>query len=213
MPDFNFLTNIKSKLQSLFNPIASSVGQIVQPLKVKKPNVVSPVPDEIPQPTPTPTQQPIPEPTVAPGSDTAVNYMASQMPPSSSQTPQQYYPVLGDQGFMNAVSEADKIRQGLTGLLILQALFESTGGRSSSNIFGTLPQGENAQFETPTDALNYQLGPSVLGGGANSNMNILNENTPLTEEAIRTLYSSYNPNSSYFEQLLKVLLPQNETQR
>ena len=155
-----------------------------------------------------PTVTPNPYPTIAPGSDLAMNFVNSQIKPTGTPTGE-YYPVAGDEEFMQGVSEADKLRQGLTNLLLLQAFFESTMGRTSKNIFGTLPGGEgsgvNPQFSTPSQALEYQLGPNVLGGGANPNMNILGESTPIDRGDVETLYKSYNPSGDYLQNLLKIL--------
>jgi len=154
------------------------------------------------------SQIPTPQPTAAPGIDNAMEFIKSQMPQSSTQTPEQYYPALQDPQFMQGIQDADQKRQGMSGLALLQAFFESTLGRASNgnNIFGALPPGGKT-FNSPAESLDYQMSPAVLGGGANPNMNILKENTPLTEEAITKLYDSYNPNSPYLQTLLSALFP------
>ena len=156
-----------------------------------------------------PSETPNPQPTAAPGIDNAMQFIQGQMPPSSNQTPQEYYPALQDEGFMGGIMDADKLRQGMAGLLLLQGFFESTLGRAGNgnNIFGALPPG-GASFQTPVESLNYQTSPAVLGGGANPNMNILAQEAPLTPQDVTGLYDSYNPNSQYLEQLLQALFPQ-----
>lgn len=162
------------------------------------------------QETQQPVVSPLPEPTQPPpvkaipgGTDVAMNYITSKTPPGT--TPIQAFPVLGDQQFMQGISEADKLRQGLANLLLLQAFFESTMGRNTPNIFGVKPQGQSQKFATPSEALQYQLGPHVLGGGANPAMNILGTNQPLTLDDIINLYTSYNPQGAYKDQLLSIL--------
>ena len=231
--NFDFLSKIRTRLSNLFEKIAApgmAVGASIydathpEPLPVTK-NPTPPqenIPQEAPVPsptvapsaTPTVTPTPSPEPTAAPGIENVMAYLQSQMPQSNGQTPQEYYPALGNEDFMQGINEADKLRQGLASLLLLQSFNESTLGRANNqgNYFGTLPGGEGSgrasSFSSPSDALNYQLGPEVLGGGANPNMNILGENTPLTPSRVTSLYDSYNPNSPYLEELLKVLFPQ-----
>ena len=161
-----------------------------------------------PQPTPTPTPQPTPTPTpsvpsIPSGTNLALDYIRSKTPPGVTEN--QAFPVLGNQQFMTQVGESDKLKQGLSNLLLLQAFFESTMGRTTPNIFGVKPGGESKYFESPTAALEYQLGPNVLGGGANPNMNILQNDQPLTIEDITKLYSAYNPESYYLDNLLSIL--------
>lgn len=239
-PQQSFLSRIMSTLENIWG----NKGGPAQPLKVVSPKTsdqmaedqrllerqnyirkgatfpeMSPremaISGDVPQPTPTPV--PItstPEPTAAPGIENVISYLASNIPASSQQTPEQYYPALNDPAFMQGISEADKLRQGLASLLLLQSFNESTLGRANNggNYFGTLPGGESSgqssSFNSPSEALNYQLSPAVLGGGANQNMNILDENTPLTPSRVTRLYDSYNPNSPYLNDLLKVLFSQ-----
>jgi hypothetical protein len=193
--DFSFLNKVKSTLEGLFN--RGKTNSNIEPLKVAK------------QPEPTPTPTPIQQaPEIAP----AMEFAQSQMPQSSPQTPEEYYPLLGDDQFVQGAVEADKLRQGLGTLLLLQAFFESTLGRNEGNPFGVKPPGGRT-FENPSEALDYQLGPNVLGGGANPNMNILDENTPLTSPDVEQLYQSYNPGSSYLQQLLSVMFPQDTSEQ
>lgn len=165
-------------------------------------------------PTPTMPQQaiPIPNPTLPAGSDLAMEFIQSQMPQSQRANPQAYFPALADPGFMQGLAEADRRRQGLQNLLLLQSFFESTLGRGGRNYFGALPGGEGAgvspSFNSPSSALNYQLSPAVLGGGANPNMNILNTDRPISRSDIETLYKSYDPNQAYLAQLLGALFNQ-----
>lgn len=201
---YDFLNQIRTKLEDLFGNATGVLG-----MSPKPPKIISPLPPE-PQATPTPAPQaPSPEPTAAPGIGSAMTYIQDQMPPSSTQTPQEYYPALGDQGFMQGITEADKLRQGLGALLLLQAFNESTLGRAGNgnNVFGALPPG-GISFNSPRESLDYQLSPNVLGGGANPNMNILSERTPLTPSAVEKLYSSYNPEGVYLQQILATLFGQ-----
>ena len=146
-------------------------------------------------------QQQIPQ-----GTDQAMNYFQQKTPPG--QETNQAFPVLGDQDFMAKIAEADKLRPGLGNLLLMQAFFESTLGRNTPNVFGVKPGGESRGFESPSAALDYQLGPQVLGGGANPNMNILNSQEPLTEQDIINLYQSYDPPGAYLQDMLAALQQQ-----
>jgi len=152
----------------------------------------------------TPTQQPVP--TMAPGKGLAMDYLQGKLPPG--QTMGQAYPATGDEGFMSGIDESEKLRQGLASLLMLQGFFESNLGRTTPNIFGVKPGGESQHFGSPQEALNYQLGPSVLGGGATPQMNLLSSSEPISRDDITSLYSSYNPESYYLEDLLKILFPE-----
>jgi hypothetical protein len=190
MAQFDFLTKLKNRMQEIFS---SDTG------------VISPVPLEVSEPpqNPTPTPSPTPQPGEIPGgTDLATNYIQDQLP--QGQTPEQYLPAMGDPGFMQGVQQADQQRQGLSNLLLLQALFESTMGKNSQNLFGVLPPG-GKQFSSPTEALDYQLGPQVLGGGGNPNMNILDEQRPLTLDDVQKLYQSYDPAGGYLEKLIQAL--------
>lgn len=170
---------------------------------------------QAPTATPTPMPQqapPVPNPTLPPGNDLAMEFIQNQMPQSQRGNPQAYFPALGDQNFMQGLSEADKKRQGLQNLLLLMSFFESTLGRGGNNYFGTLPGGEgsgvSSSFDSPSESLNYQLSPAVLGGGANPNMNILNTDRPISKSDIETLYQSYDPNQAYLAQMLSALFPE-----
>jgi peptidoglycan DL-endopeptidase CwlO len=58
MPDFNFLTQLKSRMQELFEPKMMSPLAEAKPLPVSKPQAPSPAPPlEPPTPTPTPPPQ------------------------------------------------------------------------------------------------------------------------------------------------------------
>ena len=140
------------------------------------------------------------------GTSQAMNYFQQKTPPG--QETNQAFPVLGDQDFMAKIAEADKLRPGLGNLLLMQAFFESTLGRNTPNVFGVKPGGESRGFESPSAALDYQLGPQVLGGGANPNMNILNSQEPLTEQDIINLYQSYDPPGAYLQDMLAALQQQ-----
>lgn len=211
-----YLTSIQNTLSKLFktNEVDST------PLKVS-PQPVAPIPDQdlaasqrasyeargglspmggnIPPVSSSPS--PVSDPTEA-----AMNYLTQKLPPG--QTMEQAYPATESNDFMQAINEADKLRPGLGNLLLLQAFFESNLGRTTPNIFGVKPQGESQYFEDPNAALQYQLSPNVLGGGVNDSLNILNKQDSLQEEEIRNMYNSYNPNSTYIDELLRVLFPQ-----
>lgn len=185
-----------SNLSRAANDIWSNLKRTVQTpfgQETRQPTI-SPLPD----PTPTPVPGVIPG-----GTDVAMKFIRSKVPPG--QTEQQAFPVLGDQQFMQGITEADKMRQGLSNLLLLQSFFESTMGRNSPNIFGVKPKGKSQGFASPSEALQYQLSPNVLGGGANPVMNILSKREPLTLEDIISLYSAYNPEGVYKDQMLGVL--------
>ncbi len=163
------------------------------------------------QPTPTPTStirvtQPwheVPNATPTPGAQ-GWGYVKSHIP--NGQTMQQAFPALANPQFVEGVNNADKIRKGLTDLLLLQGYFESNLGRTTPNVFGVKPQGQSrTDFSSPTAALQYQLGSHVLGGGANPNMNVLGGQGPIGKNDIVNLYKSYNPESDYLKQLLAAL--------
>lgn len=143
--------------------------------------------------------------TIPTGTDQAMKVLQSKIPDGSA--PQDYFPALADKEFMSKISEADKIRPGLGNLLLLQAFHESTLGRADNgnNLFGNIVGGRPAKFPTYKDALDYQLGPNVLGGGANSNMHVTSDNTPLDTNRVRTLYKSYDPPGAYIDDLTKEL--------
>ena len=230
MNDFKPLDNVGGWISGMVR----NLDQWMKPTTLEKPTIPRPAPPPIPQPRPqrgplsplpdsqtaesqgfispvsaqmsSPIPSPIPSPlpqSVPGGIDLAMQYYLSRLPNGMSQT--DAFPILADSEFMQKITEADKLRQGLANFLLMQAFFESTGGRLTPNTFGVKPQGESRKFNTPSEALDYQLGPRVLGGGANPNMNILNNNTPLTLEDVKKLYSSYNPEGVYLDQLLEVL--------
>lgn len=123
--------------------------------------------------------------------------------PADAKGVNQYYPI--GEMLDDMVVKAEKQRPGLGALLGLQAFFESTGGRSGNNLFGTKPGGNVSQFASLEDAIDYQLSENVLGGGANPNMNVLNEEhkgAPLTVQRVRRLYDSYDPPGAYLDALL-----------
>lgn len=155
---------------------------------------------EPPEALPTPTPQPGELPG---GTDLAMDYYKQRLP--RGQTMQQAFPVTADQNFMSRVAEADKLRKGLANLLLLQAFFESTAGRLTPNIFGAKPGGQSERFKTPVEALEYQLSDKMLGGGANPNMNILQEQRPLTIQDVENLYQVYNPQGDYLSDLVSIL--------
>ena len=155
---------------------------------------------------PTPTPTPAPSRPIPAGTDLAMNYIRSKTP-NAPEDLGEYYPALKDPKFVQGVTDADKVRQGLSNLLLLQGFQESTLGRGSSNIFGVKPGGNVSSFDSPAAALEYQLSKSVLGGGGNPNMNILNEEdmSPLTTDRVKRLYESYDPPGAYIDSLLAIL--------
>ncbi|MFA6069759.1 MAG: hypothetical protein WC810_14345 [Janthinobacterium sp.] len=215
--DTAFLTKIKNTLNNLWGGFSDLTGGTVYDIThPKKPLEVQAAEPQVTPPQPEPTQEPSlppPEPTAAPGTADAMAFLQSQIP--QGQTPQEYFPPLQNQEFMDQISEADKKKQGLSNLLLLQAFFESTLGRAGNgnNVFGAMPQGEGGQpasFDSPVDSLNYQMSPNVLGGGANPNMNVLGSTAPLTPSSVTSLYDSYNPNSAYLQTLLQALFPERQ---
>lgn len=127
-----------------------------------------------------------------------LSFYQSKVP---NQTPlEEYYPA--GQYIDDIVSRGESLRPGVGVLAALQMFFESTGGRNTSNLFGVLPSGNSLKID-PVNAIDYQFGPSVLGGGANKNMNILNTKDPLTEDRIRQLYKSYDPPGAYVDSLIE----------
>ena len=200
---------------STLENIWGNVTNPSEPLKVVSPIAEGPQPisGQSTPPTPNPT---IPAPTPysqAPELSSSMDFATNSMPPSSTQTPEEYYPsTIGNPQFMQAILDADRKRPGMGNLLIGLAMMESTLGRGSSNTFGVLPGGEgagnNPSFPSSVDALNYQMSPAVLGGGANSNMNILQGQGPLQPSEVQSLMNSYNPSNSYTPTIMDLLFPQ-----
>ncbi len=218
MPSFDFLSKLRGRMERLFGDVTSGIRNSVKPLEVadpRGPGYVSGLPNDpptnpmptstsTPTPTVTPTPTSIPMPSQLPsGTGTAMDYITSKTPPGMSL--EQAFPALSNEDFMTAIAEADRQRQGLSNLLLLQGFFESTLGRNTPNIFGVKPGGESQGFASPMDALEYQLSPSVLGGGANPNMDILSSQEPLTRDDIINLYRSYDPPGLYLNNLLSAL--------
>lgn len=120
----------------------------------------------------------------------------------------EYYPVGPE--LDEIVARGEQARPGAGALLALQSFFESTGGRNTPNLFGVKPKGQSGKgkFNSTDEAVDYQMGKDVLAGGANPNMNILNEGTtePLTAERIRQLYSSYDPPGAYLDSMLDAFM-------
>lgn len=127
--------------------------------------------------------------------------------------PSQFFPMLDEPVMKHMYDKTMEQRKGTEYLLPYQAFRESTGGKATvdtnKNLFGTLKQGEGSDpipYNSFQESIDAQLGPTVLGGGANPNMNILDTQEPLTEEDIRTLYKSYNPDQGYLEDLIDQFL-------
>lgn len=134
----------------------------------------------------------------------------SRVPQGQRQEPlENYYPIAPY--LQQIIETGEGLRPGAGVLAALQAFYESTGGRGGGNFWGILPGGEadpsSGQRVTSMpieEQLNYLYGPSVLGGGANPNMNIINEGdaSPLNVSRIRRLYDSYNPSGDYLSNIL-----------
>ncbi len=209
--DKSFIESIKN----FFSPIVRAVPPTDQTKRVifdkptnaeNKPTITpTPFPNpRSPQPTSTPMVNPArPGKQIQGGTDLAMDFFRSKVP--RGQSLEQMFPVLGDKQFMQGIQEADKKRQGLGNLLLLQAFFESTLGRNTPNTFGVKPGGESRHFASPSEALEFQLGPSVLGGGAGDSLNILNTNEPLTDEDIINLYRAYDSPGAYLQNLLEIV--------
>lgn len=164
--------------------------------------IASPIPrntqSKVPTATPTPTVN-------YPSSDIVrqrvMDFYRNQMPPSIRNTPlEDYYPAAKN---LDYILSMDKKRPGAGVLGALQVFFESTGGRANSNLFGVKPMGKSGQtFKTAKDAIDYQFGPDVLGGGVANKLNILNKRNPITQDDIIGLYRSYNPEGDYLPEVL-----------
>jgi hypothetical protein len=145
--------------------------------------------------------QPVPS-----GIGLAMNYLKQQ---AGGQDPTQYYKAFQDPDFLTKVQAADQKKPGMGNLLLLQAFNESTLGNAGSNLFGDLPGGEGSGQQAPTlspsAAVDYQTGPNVLSGGANKNMNVMGDKSPLTLGRVKQLYQSYNPEGAYLPSMLKTL--------
>jgi hypothetical protein len=154
------------------------------------------------QPSFDPTQE------VPGGTDLAMNFLKQK---AGGKDPIKYYKALQDPDFMNQIQTLDKQKPGMGNLLLMQGFYESTLGNSGNgnNVFGALPGGEEsgqqAQFNSPSEALQYQVGKNVLGGGGNPNMNVMSDNKPLTLGRIQQLYQSYNPEGAYIQPLIQTL--------
>jgi hypothetical protein len=127
----------------------------------------------------------------------------SKMPPSMREsTPlTDYYPVA--EHFSDFLDKED-MRPGAGVLGALQAFYESTGGRTTKNIFGVKPKGKSgASFESIPEAIDYQYGPNVLSGGVADKLNILRgKKGKITPEEIRSMYASYNPEMAYIDSII-----------
>ncbi len=145
--------------------------------------------------------QPVPT-----GIGLAMNYLKRQ---AGGQNPTQYYKAFQDPDFLAKIQAADQKKPGVGNLLLMQAFNESTLGNKGANIFGVLPGGEESGQQapalSPSDAVDYQTGSNVLGGGANKNMNIMGDKNPLTIGRIKQLYQSYNPEGAYLPSMLQAL--------
>ncbi len=190
-----------SQITSLYSKYGNKILQNIAPQKTA--SVVAPTPTSTPTPTPIPNFQ------IPAGTDQAMKYIQANTP--SGVDPTSYYPALADKNFMDKLAQADKQKPGIANALLMTAFHESTLGRNGNNIFGVLPGGEtsgrNASFNSPADALDYQLGPNVLGGGANKNMAVMTEPGPLTSDRLQQLYQSYNPEGAYINPVIQALNP------
>lgn len=161
-------------------------------------------------PNPVPTNVPVMSRNAAEVLKRVQDVYRSHMPASSQNTPlEQYYPIASQ--LPAIVNRGESLRPGAGALAAIQAFYESTGGRGGGNYWGILPGGEgnpgsggHIQAMPIEDQLAYLFGPHALGGGANPNMNILNEgdSSPLNNARIYKLYQSYNPSMDYLPGLL-----------
>ena len=164
--------------------------------------IASPIPRSNQVIAPIPTSTPVSN---YPSSDVVrqrvMDFYRSQMPPSIRNSPlEDYYPAAKN---LDYVLSMDKKRPGAGVLGALQVFFESTGGRANSNLFGVKPMGKSGQtFKDPKEAIDYQFGPNVLGGGVANKLNILNKRNPITKDDIIGLYRSYNPEGDYLPDVL-----------
>ncbi len=144
--------------------------------------------------------------TLPTGINLAMNYLRKQ---AGGQDPMQYYKALQDPNFLPKIQAAESQKPGMGNVLLMQGFHESTLGNNGTNTFGALPGGEGsgqqASFATPSDALDYQLSKNMLSGGANKNMDIMDDKNPLTFGRLRQLYKSYNPEGAYIQDLINTL--------
>jgi len=149
--------------------------------------VISPIPEEVTAMQP---QQDVKQ--------KVLDFYSKKMPKSEKDAGT-YFPVVKD---IDKIMEKEKIRPGAGVLGALQAFYESTGGRTTSNLFGVKPSGKSSKFANSKDAIEYQYGKNVLGGGSANRLNVLDKKEPLTADEIKTLYASYNPEGAYLSNLL-----------
>ena len=190
--------NLNFKLPFNFETLLYNIGSILRGKSDE--GIISPIPDASPTPTPEifPDRKALEE---------GIEHVYKKnMPPSMRETTpvQEYYPVAKH---FPEFMEKEDIRPGAGVLGALQALYESTGGRATSNVFGAKPKGKAGQkFGSIPEAIDYQYGPDVLGGGVDNKLNILQGKGPITPDEISKLYESYNPEMAYLQGLLRDFL-------
>lgn len=137
------------------------------------------------------------------------DYYSNKRPRSEQNKPlETYYPIAPylDQ----LVRQGEQIRPGLGRMAALQAFYESTGGRGTSNLFGVLPGGEGVrgndflkQYPIPRQ-IDYLYGPSVLAGGVGGRLNLITGKTgSVTPEEIKSVYQAYDPHGAYVNPLVE----------
>ena len=172
----------------------ASLLAILQSIFPPKQGVVSPVPDDVVSGFDTKE-----DPETKKLRSAIVSFYKSKMPKSEKRSVEEYYPVMEN---LDDILSKEQVRPGLGALGALQAFYESTGGRTTPNIFGVKPQGKSRRFESNKEAIDYQFGPKVLGGGSGDRLNVMKKHTPLTQEEIEQMYQAYNPEGQYLPQLL-----------
>lgn len=128
-----------------------------------------------------------------------LSFYKSKMPKLEKTSLEDYYPVVKD---LDEILAKEKLRPGAGSLGALQAFFESTGGRTTPNIYGVKPGGKSKKFNSVKEATDYQYGKNVLGGGSGGRLNILNKKEGLSESDISSFYSNYDPEGAYLGDLL-----------
>ena len=106
-----------------------------------------------------------------------------------------------------AFNKGEQARRGLGTLMALIPFFESSGGRTTKNIYGVLPGGEssgrNLNLPNLRNYIDYQLSPNVFGGGVGGKLNLLATKNPLTTPEVSSMYRSYG-GGKYNPLLLKL---------
>ncbi len=148
-----------------------------------------------------PQQTAPPEPTYTPNEQGVRDLYKSQLGTSNQETTNldEYYPLLAESDYVKEKSS----RPGMYELMMLMGLQESTGGKATTNAFGVRPDGGMGQFEDIQSAVDYQVSPNVFGGGVNDSLNLLKGRGMISEDEIRKIMKSYNPEQVYLEWLVE----------